>query len=590
LDVLLDALWPNLLGPLVKELLPPYAQDVLNAYLSDRDVLNIPPFITSLRIATFGLGDVCPYGTRAVRASRPGIAANGDCVLEMDIETLASDMDVTIHAGLNDLVAPLLEFMNVRPDDSSYIAIKVSDIRVVGTMRVRLCPGMRIAAAGFTDVPNIALGLTIAYHNKLGFTRAVPITALPGVEPTLRKLIQMEIAQYAVWPRFVAVDLVPPVLLGLPSAGDRAAHGLLKVTLLEVRGVGLDALAKARADADAAAAAAAEAHMQHDVPHPPARPVIPYAVVQWGLESNRQRTPPAAQPLDEDGCSHWGDGGYTMDCDMFSVLGLDFCTITLIAPGFGHLGAAQVKLQTMSTGETMFSYADAAADAFTTLPAVAFGASKEEYQSRFDALLPGRSTAAGVSFGGSLGVMQAWVPLDGQPGAAMHVRLDMDWRRQKAAASDEGARPFIGGINTLIGSAQAQQATTQLTLHVSLAEVRGLPRFGTYILVISRAGDWRSGFRSQPIKGSNPVVNDAFELQYSRDVPTVTLVYLRPPLLPGLPEVPLANAALPSTQLSPGVAASMLLKLTPLPGAPKDMAARVSDAACLVRAMLLANT
>ena len=420
LDVLLNALWPDLLAPLVAEVVPPYAQDVLNAYLSEREVLSIPDFITSLRIATFRFGAHCPYGTRAVRVGRPGLAANGDCVLELDIETLSSDMDITIHAGLNDLVAPLLEALHLRPEDSSYIAITVSDVRVVGTLRVRLCPGMRIAAAGFTEVPAVTLGLTLAYHNKLGFTRSLPVTALPGVEFTLRKLVQTEIAHYAIWPRFLAVDLVPPVLLGLSSAGDREPHGLLRVTLLQVKGVGLDALAKAGAEA----AASGEGHAQP-------RPVVPYAIIQWGLESNRRRLPPAAEPLDEDGCTHWegaptaaGDfTGVTTDCDVFSVLGLDFFTVTLHAPGYGRLGAAQVKMQTMSTGETLFSFADTASDAYTPLPRVIFGAAQADYQARFDPLLPGRSTAPGVSFGGQLGVMQAWVPLDGQPGAAVHLRL-----------------------------------------------------------------------------------------------------------------------------------------------------------------------
>lgn len=588
LDVLLNALWPDLLAPLVAEVVPPYAQDVLNAYLSEREVLSIPDFITSLRIATFRFGAHCPYGTRAVRVGRPGLAANGDCVLELDIETLSSDMDITIHAGLNDLVAPLLEALHLRPEDSSYIAITVSDVRVVGTLRVRLCPGMRIAAAGFTEVPAVTLGLTLAYHNKLGFTRSLPVTALPGVEFTLRKLVQTEIAHYAVWPRFLAVDLVPPVLLGLSSAGDREPHGLLRVTLLQVKGVGLDALAKAGAEA----AASGEGHAQP-------RPVVPYAIIQWGLESNRRRLPPAAEPLDEDGCTHWegaptaaGDfTGVTTDCDVFSVLGLDFFTVTLHAPGYGRLGAAQVKMQTMSTGETLFSFADTASDAYTPLPRVIFGAAQADYQARFDPLLPGRSTAPGVSFGGQLGVMQAWVPLDGQPGAAVHLRLAMDWRRiPQTAGPGGGPRPFVGGLTTLLDSAQAQQVVSQLILHVCFGEVRGLPKFGSYTLAISRAGDWRSGSRTRSIKGAAPLVTGSFELPMSRDVPTVTLVLLRPAMHPGPAEVPLATAALPSTQLSPGVAASMLLHLTPLPAAPRDMVERVKDVHVLVRAMLVAES
>ena len=588
LDVLLNALWPDLLAPLVAEIVPPYAQDVLNAYLQEREVLSIPDFITSLRIATFRFGEHCPYGTRAVRVGRPGVAANGDCVLELDIETLSSDMDITLHAGLNDLVAPLLEALHLRPEDSSYIAITVSDVRLVGTLRVRLCPGMRIAAAGFTEVPAVTLGLTLAYHNKLGFTRSLPVTALPGVEPTLRKLVQTEIAHYAVWPRFMAVDLVPPLLLGLPSAGEREPHGLLRVTLLQVKGVGLDALAKATAEAAAS-----------EVAHAQPRPVVPYAIIQWGLEAKRRRLPAAAAPLDGDGCTHWeaaspgGDlTGVSTDCDIFSVLGLDFFTVTLHAPGHGRLGAAQVKLQTMSTGETLFSFADTASDAYTSLPRVIFGAAQSDYQARFDPLLPGRSTAPGVSFGGALGTMQAWVPLDGQPGAAVHVRLEMDWRRsaQAAGAGDGGPRPFVGGLTTLLDSAQAQQASSQLLLHVCLGEVRGLPKFGTYTLVLSRGGDWRSGSRTRTIKGAAPLVDGSFELPMSRDVPTITLVLLRPAMHPGPSEVPLATAALPSTQLSPGVAASMLLHLTPLPAAPRDMIERVKSVQVLARAMLVAES
>lgn len=81
---------------------------------------------------------------------------------------------------LNDLVAPLLSKLRLRPLDASYFALNVSDIRFVGTLRLRLSPAARFGFVGFTSPPRVALGISVAYHSKLGFERRMPVTALPG--------------------------------------------------------------------------------------------------------------------------------------------------------------------------------------------------------------------------------------------------------------------------------------------------------------------------------------------------------------------------------------------------------------------------
>lgn len=565
--MLLNSLWPDMLSGLVSTVGPQIAQEVLNAYLDARDVVPIPEWITGMKIVSFDLGKHCPFGIRAVHCATPGVAQNGDFVMDLEVEVLAADMDIRIHAQLNDGIAPLLKALNLFPEEESYIAIRVLDVRFVGTTRLRISPGARVACLGFTGVPSISLGLSVAYHSKLGgWERSVPVTALPGVSTFLEKLVQTEVLEYAAWPRFFAFDLVPPVLLSLPCAGERAPHSQLRVTLFEVRGLSQPTGDKA------------------------ARPVVPHAQLTWGLEVNRHKCGPASKPLDEAGHASWADpsdpsAGASFLCDVFSPIGIEYVTITLHAPGYGPLGAAQVKLTALSSDETLFSFASAEQDAYSALPALLFGAHKQAFTQKYQHLLPGRVDAPGVTFGGAPGVMDAWVPLDNQPQAAVRLRLEMDWRYLGSAASSAG--PLLGGFSKAVQSAQARAVGASQLIHVAFAEVRGLPPHGAYALAVGRPGHWRASQRTRDFGGaSTQHLNDAVELVGEREAPEVTLLQLRGRMTPGPALEPLATVALPASQLSPGVAASMLLHLKPLSSLPRETGERLSNVHVLLRASL----
>jgi hypothetical protein len=609
LEVLLNELWADMLSGLLQRIAPAYVQEVLSVYLNARDAVPIPDFITDMRVVSLAVGARCPFGIRAIRvATKDADAdASADLVLDVDIEVLSSDADVTIHAVVNDLVAPLLARWGLRPDDASYIAINISDVRLTGTLRVRVAPTARIAALAFREVPTVALGLTLAYHSKLGFEKRFPVTALPGVAPMMEMLVAAEVAEYAVWPRFFAADLAPPALLGLRCAPPRGAPGRLRVTLRGVRGLGgpqRAQVAAEAADAAAKAAAAAANAAAKGLPPPPPlpppapRPVVPFAVMRWSTGLHSHRTGAASSALDADGAAAWAAaaptprrgsldvaadagaecfGGETFVGDVFSPFGLEFLSLELRAPGWGRLGAAQVKLQAIASGETLFSFAGPEADAHTALPRLVIGEPAAAYDARTAALLPGRSSARGVTCSEELNVLDAWVPLDGMPGAAVHLRVEIDWLREgdardaagsaspaNAAAALAGAT--AGGLAAAVAKARGAAAARDHTLHVAVLAARGLPAGGAWAVAIGRAGDWRGAARTRTAKGATPAWDDAFELRQCAEAPVVTLIQLKGPLQPGAAETPLAAAPLPSTQLRSGDAAAMWLTLQPLPG------------------------
>ncbi len=603
--MLLNGLWADMLSGVLQRLAPQYVQEMLCVYLDARDVVPIPDFITAMRVVSLDVGRRCPFGIRAVRVAQPGAAdaASGHLVLDVDVEVLSSDADVTIHALVNDLVAPALARLGLRRQDDSFVAIHVTDVRLRGTLRVRLAPGARLAAVAFRQQPRVDLGLALAYHSKLGFEQRVPLSALPGVAPMMELLVRTEVAEYAVWPRFFAVDLAPPALLGLPLAPPAGAQGRLRVTLLGARGVGLPQLAAATEAADAAAARAAAAAEAKGgdaaaaaAAAPGPKPIVPFAVFRWSTGLHAHRTGPADAPLSADGATQWAaapapaedasaaDAAAEGECfsgDLFAPFGLDFLCIELRAPGLGRLGAAQVKLQSVATGETLFSFADAAADAFTALPRVIIGEPRAAYEARCGALLPGRADAPGVECSAALNAMDAWVPLDGQPGAALHLRLEVDWLRGAAPAGGAGGAggALLGGLSGAVAKARAASAAQEHTLHVAVVAARGLPGAGTWAVAVGRAGDWQRARRTRPAKGAAPEWDDAFELRQAAEPPVVTLIQLRGALQSGPAETPAAAAALPSTQLRAGDAAAVWLTLQPLPGgaaAPVEVLLRTS--------------
>ena len=551
---MLNSLWGELLSGVLQRAAPSRLQEILDIYMEARDVVPIPDFVTHARVISVDVGKRCPFGIRAVRVANKADDASpdADLVLDVDIEVMSSDADVIIHATVNDLIAPLLGKLGIRKEDESFIAVHITDMRLSGTLRVRLQPGARLAAAAFREAPVVALGLDVAYHCKAGFEKRVPVTALPGVVPMLEILVRTEVAEYAVWPRFFAVDLAPPILLGVPCAPGRGPAARLDVVVKAVRGLrvplALDKLGAPK-----------QAH--------------PFVTLRWSTGLKHGRTAPAEAPLDAFGATVWAGDSAPGGGDAFAPFGLEFLSVELRAPGFGRLGGAQIKAQALTSGETLFSYAGAEADAFGPLPRTVIADTADAYAARVGRLLPGRASARGVACSGERNAMEAWVPLDGEPGAAVLLRVSMDWLRRGDSDGDGTpdatgmAAIASGGMMSAVARARATAALAEHCLLVAVVAARGLPARGDWAVAVGRPGDWRTAARTRTARGTDPSFDDAFELRSTAETPVVTLLQLRGPATPGAAVTPLAAAPLPATQLRAGDAAAMWLKLEPLPGA-----------------------
>jgi len=622
---------------------------VLGAYLTEgREVLHIPDFITSLEISKFDLGKQSPFSIRSVHVARQGEASTGDCVLDMQsarpapgacciagarhrpltrllllfsVELLSSDLGIQIDAGINDLVAPLLEQFKLRQTDASYIAIRVSDIAFSGTLRLRLSPGVRVAFAGFAAEPRCHLGLELAYHSKLGFERVLPLSALPRVTEILHMVVVKQIAEYALWPRFFAVDLSPPLLLGLNPASrhsSRGPTGRLRVTLYEARG--LHELLAPRGDGGAAGSRAAAATTTTTL----------RAVITTGLEMKTHRWDASGAPLQATrvdasaGTALWGGAegrGVSLDCDIFSPLGIDFCTLALRCQGAPPL-SAQVKVQTMlgGGGVSMYSHASGAADAYGTLPTVVFGVPRAQFDATYTPLLPGRVEAQHLGFSpeNDPGALVGWVPLDGCAGAAVRVRLHMDWRYAVPGATLAPASAGCGSPGSsprgnaacrtgdrLSVAAQAislfsaslvhsAMVARPIYMHVQCAALRGgaLRRRADYTLTLGRSGAWASSAATHPFHATKPFCANALEVlqQPGGEQPVLTLVERRAAGACGALGRPtaVAEALLPISILSPGQAAHWWLDMHPAADLSPARSAAVAGTKVLVIVQLCA--
>jgi hypothetical protein len=361
LDVLLSSLWPELLSSLVAALAPLVVNRVLNAY---REAYIPSALVSSLTLAKLGLGSRSPFSIRAVHVAKEGAACDGELVLDLEMECLSSELDVQINGSLNDGISPLLRVFGLRKTDDSFLAFKVSDMSFVGTLRLRLSPSSRLAFVGFVGEPKVDLGISLAYHSKLGFERNLPLSALPHVGSFLTSVTSLALKTYASWPRFFAIDCAPSMLFGLPQVSAREAYGRLRITVLRVTGLPADVPKKLR------------------------------VVVTTGLEMKTARTAPFDSFDTDEGVATWakpGAAGGQIDADIFSPLGIDFATFA-IQLNSGSL-SGQLKLQTMGSGDTLFSFATASKDAFSALPCCVVSATKAAYEERFGTILPGRAAA-----------------------------------------------------------------------------------------------------------------------------------------------------------------------------------------------------
>lgn len=218
---------------------------------------------------------------------------------------------------------------------------------------------------GFQEAPTIKLGMQGVFKSKLGFEQKVPMSALPGVVDLFQLLakgqfshqrnanrcttsksaliscniphpaaertrlfaapltrccpippapLSAEIEEYATWPRFLALDMCPPLILGVPTF-PTPPRGRLVVTLLEARGL---------------PATSASASAQ------------PYARYRWGLiyrKKGGHSTGPVKYDIaGQNGYASWGEGD-TFEGTM--LLSIEMITVTICMPGVGAIGSCQ---------------------------------------------------------------------------------------------------------------------------------------------------------------------------------------------------------------------------------------------------------
>lgn len=142
-----------------------------------------------------------------------------------------------------------------------------------------------------------------------------------------------EIEEYATWPRFLAFDMCPPIILGLPTF-PTPPRGRLVVSLLEARGI--------QSSSGNASA-------------------LPYARYRWGL-IYRKRGGHAVGPVtyDKDGNSghaSWvGAGGEGDTFEGTMLLSIEMLTVTLCMPGVGTIGSCQARNSSSSSNHFVLPF------------------------------------------------------------------------------------------------------------------------------------------------------------------------------------------------------------------------------------------
>lgn len=205
---------------------------------------------------------------------------------------------------------------------------------------------------------------------------------------------------------------------------------------------------------------------------------LPYARYRWGL-IYRKKGAPAPAPIKYDAAGQNGyvsfAGGGEGEGDTFEgtmLLSIEMLTVTICVPGAGAVGSCQarqrpaaqrrpslsrrtagarticpnrsplcaapplslappqVKLFLMGTGETVFYFNSGWSDSYTALPTFLVAEEAHRLGPHWAGKLAGRLQQVQVT--GELGVMDAWVPMDGIPGAAVRLRIQVGVLRRRA--------------------------------------------------------------------------------------------------------------------------------------------------------------
>ena len=149
------------------------------------------------------------------------VKRDGDFLLDVAFEVLASKMKMVVIAVLENALCKVISKVTGLAGRPSRFEIRMdcSEVRMDGTLRLRIRPKARLVYVAFTEAPSCILAMTMTLQDKLtGLKKEVPVTAFPAIPTLLQKVIQMTIADFMVWPRYYLFNLTPPEALGMVRA------------------------------------------------------------------------------------------------------------------------------------------------------------------------------------------------------------------------------------------------------------------------------------------------------------------------------------------------------------------------------------
>ena len=252
LNVTLDALWLETISQAILQIAPARVGDQLRKLVAYRDEGNkdsgLPPWVRGFDVVGFSLGTNAPR-IEAVHVPRVRGTLDGDTILDLQISFEAPDCLLAIKANLasffgsvsGDLPGYLADMVSESARRTHpHLLIKVVNISVRGTLRVRLRPEDQAAFAAFHGEPSVGVTVELSAVSKLA-NFDVNTASLPLIPDLIQGQVLEALKASAVWPRFMTVDLAQPTLASpaeaAPPSGGRTRARVMEATGLPMEGV-----------------------------------------------------------------------------------------------------------------------------------------------------------------------------------------------------------------------------------------------------------------------------------------------------------------------------------------------------------------
>ncbi|MEC7232673.1 MAG: hypothetical protein VXW31_07025, partial [Planctomycetota bacterium] len=238
-------LWDSVLAPISEDVIPPLIRMELDLVLDGKhdEQTSIPGFLKDLVLEDFAVdtAGAAPFRVSGFRiiTDKSVVKKDGDFLMDVGFEVCGWHMRMEVIAVIDNLLSDIINKLTRR--DSSQVEVRVhcSDVRMKGTLRVRIRPRARLVFFAFDEAPTCILGMRLTLFDKLTrFKKEVPVTAFPAIPTLLNKVIQLTIADFMVWPRYYLLNLVPPEALGLNPV-PTPEIGYINVRVLEATGLEL---------------------------------------------------------------------------------------------------------------------------------------------------------------------------------------------------------------------------------------------------------------------------------------------------------------------------------------------------------------